>query len=80
VKRFYILEHEGYPSMAVGSTGMIALEVMVLDRDQNHDVVRSWLKPQGANRTGRHARMRAEAETLCAEMNAWHDAQMSLPA
>lgn len=95
--RFYVREHEGYAAMAIGRTQTpTAIEIMVIDRDYCHRVIKSyrtspdagkhrWSSKDERRKGAGGARKsldgrRRAAAALCAELNAWHTEQMQAVA
>lgn len=69
VERYYVREHSGYTMMRPGGAtpgnATPGIEVMVIDRDYCHRVVKSY-----PSRQGHAVRFRREAaHILCAELN-----------
>lgn len=48
--RFYVREHSGFPTLRVGQGAPAITEVMVIDGDYGHRVVRSFLLYDDAGR------------------------------
>ncbi len=74
-ERFYVREHSGFVNTVTRSQAKLRTDVMVIDRDYCHRVVRSWVRPAWSHKTVGFVLVgfRREAEALCAELNRWHE-------